>query len=111
GPSGCVEQRLHGGQAVVAEFEDQHSAGLEMRRRFRDEIGVKLVAFFSAVKRDFRFMLADFAHERCSLAVANVRRIADHEIEEKWRAASGEGRGEEAVVDINFADRYEAGRG
>src|SRR5713226_4807090 len=39
GPGGGVEQRLDGGKAVVAEFEDEYAAGLEMCGGLRDEIG------------------------------------------------------------------------
>jgi len=80
-PGGCVEERPDGGEAVVAEFEDEDAAGLEVRRSLRDEIGVEFVAFFAAVERDFRFMIADFAHERCGFAAADVGRVAGDEIE------------------------------
>jgi hypothetical protein len=81
GPGGGVEKRLDGGEAVVAEFEDEDAAGLKMRGGLRDEIGVEFVAFFAAVERDFRFVIADFAHERCGFAAADVRRVAGDEIE------------------------------
>jgi hypothetical protein len=81
-PGGCVEERLDGGEAVVAEFEDEDAAGLEVRGGLRDEIGVEFVAFFAAVESDFRFVIADFAHEGCGFAAADVGRVADDEIEE-----------------------------
>jgi len=40
------------------------TAGLEMCAHLADEIGrVELVALFRAVERDFRLVIADFAHE------------------------------------------------
>jgi len=74
---------LDGGQTVVAEFEDEDAAWLEVRGGLRDEIGVEFVAFFAAVESDFRFVIADFAHEGCGFAAANVGRVAGDEIEER----------------------------
>jgi len=67
----------------VAEFQDENAAGLEMRGGLRDEIGVEFVAFFAAVKSDFRFVIADFAHECGGFAAADVGRVAGDEIEER----------------------------
>jgi hypothetical protein len=72
---------VDGGEAVVAEFEDEDAAGLEMCSRLRNEVGIELVAFFAAVESDFRFVVADFTHERCGFAAADVRRVAGDEIE------------------------------
>ena len=72
---------MDGGEAVVAELEDEDAAGLEMRGGLRDENGVEFVAFFAAVESDFRFVIADFAHERRCFAAADVGRIAGDEIE------------------------------
>jgi hypothetical protein len=73
---------LDGGEAVVAEFEDEDAAGLEMGGGLGDETGVEFVAFFAAVEGDFRFVIADFAHERAGFAAADVGRVAGDEIEE-----------------------------
>src|SRR6266566_2674925 len=88
GPCRCVEQRLYRGQTVVAEFEDENSPRQEIFCRLRDEIGAEFVACLAAVKRDFRFVLADFAHERCGFAAADVGRIADNYIEAKRRVST-----------------------
>ena len=66
----------------MAEFEDDYAAGIEMRGGLGDEIGVEFVAFFAAVESDFWFVIADFAHEGCGFAAADVRRVADDQIEE-----------------------------
>src|SRR5690349_17750854 len=91
-PGGGFEKRLNSRQTIVAEFEDEDPTGLEVRGGLRDEIGVKLVAFFTAVECDFGFVIADFAHERRCFAPADVGRIAGNEIEKKWRVTSGEWR-------------------
>lgn len=67
----------------MAEFEDEEAAGFEMRGGLRDEIGVEFVAFFAAVKCNFGFVVADFAFECFLFAAADVRRIADDQIEER----------------------------
>ncbi len=67
---------MDSGQAVVAEFEDEDSAGLQLGASLRDELGVEFVAFFAAVERDFRFVIADFAHQGGGFAAADVGRIA-----------------------------------
>jgi hypothetical protein len=54
-----------------------------MRGGLRDEIGVEFVTFFAAVESDFRFVIADFAHEGCGFAAADVGRVADDKIEER----------------------------
>ena len=74
---------MDGGEAVVAEFEDEYATGIEMRGGLRDEIGVEFVAFFAAVERYFRFVIADLAHERYGFAAADVGRVADDEFEER----------------------------
>ena len=60
------KQRLYSGEAVVAEFEDQDAAGLEMLGGLGDEVGVEFVAFFAAEERGRGFVVADFARERCA---------------------------------------------
>ena len=74
---------MDGGEAVVAEFEDEDATGLEVRGGLRDEIGVELVAFFAAVESDFWFVIADFAHEAGGFAAADVGRVAGYQIEER----------------------------
>ena len=76
----------------MAEFEDENATGSKMRCSLRNELSVKLVAFFAAIERDFWFVLADFAHQRCPFSAADVGRIADDEVEKKWRGTSGEWR-------------------
>ena len=66
-PFGRVEEWLHRGEAVVAEFEDEDAAGIEVRGGLRDEVGVEFVAFFAAKERDFGFVVADFA---CSVGAS-----------------------------------------
>jgi len=60
----AVEKWFNGRQTVMAEFEDENAAGFEMRSGLRDEIGVEFVTFLAAVESNFRFVIADFAHER-----------------------------------------------
>ena len=82
-PGGCVEEWLDGGEAVVAQFEDEEAAGFEMRGGLGDELSVEFVAFFAAVEGDFRFVVADFAHERFRFPPPDIRRVAGDEIEKK----------------------------
>ncbi len=67
----------------MAEFENEYAAGLEVRGGLDDEIAIEFVAFFAAVERDFRFVIADFAHERGGFAAADVGRVAGDQIEER----------------------------
>jgi len=67
---------LYGEERVVAEFEDQDAAGLEMGGGLREEVGVEFVAFFAAEESDCGFVVADFAGERGSFAAADVGRVA-----------------------------------
>ena len=55
--------------------------GLRCCGGLRDQIGVEFVAFFAAEESDFGFVVADFARERWRFAAADVRRIADDEVE------------------------------
>src|SRR6266850_2535318 len=82
-PEWCIEERLDGGQAVVAEFEYEDSTGLQLGASLRDKLGVEFVAFFAAVERDLRLVIADFAHQRGGFAPADVGRIAYDQVEEK----------------------------
>src|SRR5690348_15911158 len=84
GPDGCVEAWLHRGQAIMAEFEDQDATGLKMPSCFCDETGIKFITFLTPVKRDFRFVFADFAHQCESFTAADIRRIADNQIKRRW---------------------------
>ncbi len=65
----------------MTEFQDEDAAGLKIGSGLGDEIGVEFVAFFAAVESDFRFVIADFAHERCRFAATDVRRVAGDQIE------------------------------
>jgi len=58
----------------------------------REEVGIEFVAFFPTVESDFRFVIADFAHQRWGFATPDIRWIADDEIAEKWRVTRGEWR-------------------
>lgn len=49
----------------------------------KNEWTVNFVAFFTAEKSDVRFVIADLDGERRGFAPADVRRIADDEVEEK----------------------------
>src|SRR5258708_8515625 len=88
-----------------------------MRGGSRDETGVEFVAFFASAKCDFCFVVADFAHEGCGFAAADVGRVAGDQVEEKWRVTSGEWRvrqnGEEIAFDESNAvsDRMVVGGG
>jgi len=77
GPCRGIEKRLHGGQRIVAEFEDQNAAGFEMCSRLRDQVGVEFVAFFAAEKSNGGFVVANFGRESCRFTPRDVRRIAD----------------------------------
>ena len=80
GPCGCVKQGLHRRQAVVTKFENENPSRQDMLRRLRDEVAIKLVAFFATVKRNFRLVLADFAHQSHGFAPADVGWIADDQV-------------------------------
>src|ERR1700730_9703127 len=80
-PRGRVEKWLDGGETLVAEFEDQDAAGLEMGGRLGNELAVKLVALFAPVECNLGLMIANFAQESCGFAPADVGRIADDQIE------------------------------
>jgi hypothetical protein len=82
-PSWGVEQRLNGGEAVVAEFEDEEAAGFEMRGGLGDEIGVEFVAFLAAVKGHCRLVLANFAHEGFRCAAPDVGWITRDQIKQR----------------------------
>jgi hypothetical protein len=59
-----------------------------------NEVGIDFVAFLAAEKCDFRFVLADFAHQRRGFALPNVRRIAGNDIKKKWRVTPRLGSGQ-----------------
>src|SRR5207302_10989158 len=73
-----------------------------MHRCLRDEPGVEFVTFFPAVESNLRFVFSDFAHQRSRFAPADVGRIADDEVEQKWRVTSGEWRGKQNFVPMAF---------
>lgn len=81
-PVGQIEERLDRGKAVVAKFEDQEAARLQVPRRLCDQFCVKFVAFFASVKGELRLVLADFALQRFFFVPADVRRIANDQIKE-----------------------------
>jgi len=92
----------------VAEFENNNAARLEMHCRLRDEIAVEFVAFFTTVECHFRFVVANFAHQRCRFASTDVRRIASDQVEEKWRVRSGEWRAKQTFEQI-AVEKMDAG--
>jgi hypothetical protein len=61
GPGGGIEKRLDGGEGIVAEFEDENAAGLQVPGGLRDQVSVKFVAFFAAEKSNRGFVVADFS--------------------------------------------------
>jgi len=73
-----------------------------MRGGLRDEVCVKFVAFFAAVKGEFGFVLADFEGERRCFAATDVRRIGEDEVEKEWRVASGEWRARKIREQIRY---------
>ena len=93
-----------GGKGVVAEFENEEAAGLEVARGFGDELAVEFVAFFAAIECGSGFVIADFGGEGAGFFSADVGRIADHEIEQKWRVASGEWRGRVQQIGVEECD-------
>jgi hypothetical protein len=77
GPICSVEEGLHGGKGIVAQLENQDSAGFEVPGCLGDQVGVELVAFFAAEKGGVRFVVADFTGERKGFVATDVGRIAD----------------------------------
>jgi hypothetical protein len=88
GPVGGLEERLDGGETVVAEFEDQDAAGSQASGSLQDEGTVEFGAFFAAVECQWGFVLADIARQSVRFAAPDVGRVADDEIE-RWRRAAG----------------------
>ena len=82
-PVSGIEQGLNGWKAVVAEFEDDKAAGFEVPSRLQDEFGVKFVAFFATEESGVRLVIANFYGKGRSFAVADIRRVADDEIEKR----------------------------
>jgi len=74
-PVGGVQEGLDGGEAVVAEFQDEQATGLERLCCLGDEFAVEFVAFLAAVEGSFRFVFADFDGERVGFAAGDVGRI------------------------------------
>src|SRR5437870_8137324 len=83
GPGRYIEERLDGRKGIVAQFDDQDSAGLEARGGLCDEVGIEFVAFFAAEERDRRFVVVHLACKCCCFAAANVGRIAYDKVEKK----------------------------
>jgi len=92
GPMGRVEKGLNGGEAVVAKLEDQQAAGFQMASCLGNEGAVEFVAFFTSEESGRGLVVADFPRKRFGVALADIGRIADDEIEGQWRVASGEWR-------------------
>jgi hypothetical protein len=82
-PGRRFKQRLNRRERVVAEFENEQAAGFEARGGLRDEVCVKLIAFFAAVKSELGFVIADFPSERGPFPAADVGRIANNKIKER----------------------------
>ena len=55
------QEGTDGRKGIVAEFEDQESAGLEMMGGFGDETAVEFVTFFAAIEGSGRLVVADFS--------------------------------------------------
>jgi len=77
GPFGRFEKGADGGKRVVAEFEDEETAGFEMESGFGDELAVEFVAFFAAVKCEGGFVVADFDGEGAGFFAADVGGVGD----------------------------------
>ena len=74
----------------MAKFENEQAARFERFRGLDDEWGVKFVAFVAAVECELRFVIANFTHQRIFLAMADVGRITDDEVEETRSSVAGE---------------------
>jgi len=83
GPGEGIKQWLHGGQGIVAEFEDENAAGLQVRGGLGDQVGVEFVAFFAAEEGDGGLVVTNVRRKSRRFAPRDVRRVADDEIEEK----------------------------
>ena len=102
GPLRSIEEGADGGETVVAEFEDEEAAGSEMARRLENELAVEFVAFFAAVEGGGGFVVADFDGEGAGFFAADVGGVGNHQVEKKWRVASGEWR--ERVQQTGFEE-------
>ena len=63
---------------MVAEFDDKDAAGLQMRRRLGNEVGIKFVTFFAAEKRDFRLVITHFSRQGAGFTAADVGRVGSN---------------------------------
>ena len=77
-PVGGIEEGADGGKGVVAEFEDEEASGFEMASGFRDEFGVKFVAFFAAEEGGGRLVIADFDGKGVGFLAGDVGRVGDY---------------------------------
>ena len=102
GPRGGIEERLNGGEAVMAELEDEEAALLEVRCGLWDQATVEFVAFFAAEQSEVRFVIADFDGKGGCFAKTDVGRIAEYEVEKKWRVTTGEWRAGQSVKQVGF---------
>ena len=89
-PVGAVKERFDGRQAVVAELENQQSAGFQVLGSLGDQGAIEFVAFFAAEESNMRFVFANLNRQRIGLAQADVGWVADDEIERDWRVVSRE---------------------
>ena len=81
GPRRGVEEGAYGGEAVVAELEDEQAAGGEAGGGLPDQVRIQLVALFTAVESDLGLVFADFARQGRRFAAGDVGRVADDEIQ------------------------------
>ena len=65
----------------MTELKNQKTARVQLLSGLGNEIGVKLVAFLTAIQCNFWLVVADFAHERFGFAATDVWRVAYDEIE------------------------------
>ena len=68
-------------RGVVAEFEDENSAGPKQRARLLDESRVDFDASGAAEKGRVRLVVADLASKSGGVVACDIGRIADNQIE------------------------------
>ncbi len=78
-----VQQSRHMFRRTVSKFQHKRAAKFKQRRRLRDERTVNFRAAFAPIQRQFRLMLADFARQPRRFPAADVRWVADDEIEKR----------------------------
>src|SRR5439155_5019307 len=75
-----AKQRGHRLAHIVADLDDQPSAGLEHSARLRNEAAVDLVAALESAPGELRLELSDASLDLVEFAAGDVRRVRDHEI-------------------------------